>query len=218
MLNPSLTYAKTGIYMPRLTMFKRGRTYQLATEFSACSIIRNMRGGTAWTYNPDFEISTTADYTLTNNGSAEKCFNGSTNGQVTLPATTSYRFSWVINLTNTGTTSHTWAILFGGTATLTSGMIQAQGYTATSNALTAANQIYSTTPTSALVVTAASTSATENVGIFAAGILRINAAGTLIPQIKPSAATTGTAKVLANSFFQMVQIGSNTAGFIGPWS
>lgn len=174
--------------------------------------------GTVWPYAEHFFISTTADYTLTNNGSAEKCFNGSTNGAVTVPASMTYYFEWVVALTNTGTTSHTWGLLFGGAATLTSGMGVGTGETATSNALTAVSTIYSTTLGSVLVLTAASTSATENVIMTYRGTIRINATGTVIPQIKPSAATTGTAKVLANSHFRMYPTGSDTAATLGPWS
>lgn len=174
--------------------------------------------GTVWPYAEHFFISNTADYTLTNAGAAEKCFNGSTNGQVTLPASMSYYFEWLVALTNTGTTSHTWGLLFGGTASLTSGMGIGTGETATSNALTAVSNLYSTTLGSVLVLTAASTSATENVVMTYRGVIRINVTGTLIPQIKASAATSGTAKVLANSHFRMSPIGADTSAFLGPWT
>lgn len=174
--------------------------------------------GTIFPIAEHFVLSTTADYTLTNNGSAEKCFNGSSNGQLTVPASTSWYFEWLVALTNTGTTSHTWGLLFGGTATLTSGMGIGTGETATSNALTAPSTIYSTTLGSVLVLTAASTSATENAILTYRGIIRINAGGTLIPQIKPSAATTGTAKVLANSHIRLTPFASDTVAFLGAWT
>ncbi len=174
--------------------------------------------GTVWPSADIFLIADSADYTLTNAGAAEKCFNGSTNGTITLPGSSSYQFEWQVALTNTGTTSHTWALLFGGTATLTSGQGVGTGETATSNALTAVSSIYSTTLGTALVLTAASTSATENVILTYRGVIRINGAGTLIPQIKASAATTGTAKVLANSYFRLTPFGSDTAQTLGNWS
>ncbi len=175
-------------------------------------------GGTILTLQEQIGIFLTADYTLSNVNTAQASFNSPAAGQVTLPASTAYEFEWQIALTNTGTTSHTWAILFGGTATLTSGMMVAQADTATSNALTAVNQIYSNTLTTALVVTSASVSATENVIIKARGVIRINAAGTLIPQIKASAATGVAAIIKANSFFRMTPIGSDTVASIGNWS
>lgn len=173
--------------------------------------------GTIWYSKEWFVLTNTADFTQTNNGSAEKALNGSTNGTITLPASMSYQYELMYLITNTGTTSHTWATLFGGTATLTSIARMAQSVSATSNALTAPLQIYSTAAT-ALVVTAASTSATENLIITERGIIRINGAGTLIPQVKASAATTGTAKTLANSYFKMSPFGADTSASLGPWS
>ncbi len=177
--------------------------------------------GTVWPYAEHFFIAPNGDFTLANSGgTAEKCFNGSTSGQVTVPASMTYYFEWMVALTNTGTTSHTWGLLFGGGATLTSGMGIGSSWTAaaTSNALAAVSQIYSTTLGSVLVLTAASTSATENVIMQYRGVIRINGAGTLIPQIKASAATTGTAKVLANSHFRMYPIGADSTAFLGPWT
>lgn len=180
---------------------------------------RKDSAGTIWISAEMFLMAISADYTLTNaGGAAEKCFNGTANGAITLPASSAYQFEWVVSLTNTGTTSHTWGLLFGGTATLTSGMGVGSGRTATSNALTAVSNIYSTTLGSVLVLTAASTSATENVILTYNGTIRINAGGTLIPQIKPSAATVGTAKVLANSYFKLTPFGADTATNLGNWS
>jgi len=177
--------------------------------------------GTVWPVAEQFVLTNTADFTLANSGgTAEKCFNGSTNGTLTIPASMSYWFDWQVALTNTGTTSHTWALLFAGTASLTSGMGIGRSWTAAaaSNALAAVSEIYSTTLGSALVLTAASTSATEFSVMSYRGIIRINGAGTVIPQIKASAATTGTAKTLANSYFRMVPFGADTTPFLGPWS
>lgn len=160
----------------------------------------------------------TADYTLSDIPSAQKAFNGSTNGAITVGAATSYMFEAVYLITNTGTTSHTWAVLFGGTATLTSGAMLAQGVTNTSSAVAAVSQGYTTDLTTAYVVTSASTSATENVTVKLSGIVRINAAGTFIPQVKASAQPNGTEKMLANSFFRMWPVGINTVASVGNWS
>ena len=166
--------------------------------------------------------SLVADYTLTDGSAAQQVFNGTTNGAVTLPASTAYMIDAVYYLTNTGTTSHTWAILFGGTATITAAgtMLRVDGYTATSNALTSTSTIYvsGASISSATVVTAASTSATENVVISMRGRININAAGTLIPQIKASAQPNGTEKILAGSFIALWPIGANTATSVGNWS
>lgn len=166
--------------------------------------------------------SLVADYTLADSASAQAAFNATTNGAVTLPATTGYMIDMLILLTNTGTTSHTWSLLFAGAATITAAgtLLAVDAYTATSNALTAKSSIYIVGAgiSSATAVTAASTSATENVSIRVFGRININGAGTLIPQIKASAQPNGTEKVLAGSYIALWPIGTNTAASVGNWS
>lgn len=161
----------------------------------------------------------TADYTLTDSNTAQKAFNSSTNGAITVGGSTSYLLDALYIITNTGTTSHTWATLFAGTATLTSIAYAAQAYTGITSAatITAVSGNYTVAAT-ALVVTAASVSATEQVVIQLHGVIRTNAAGTIIPQIQLSAATTGTSKMLKNSYIKLSPIGSDTVATIGNWS
>jgi hypothetical protein len=66
-----------------------------------------------------------------------------------------------------------------------------------------------------LVVTPASTSATENVIIRLRGKFRVNAAGTIIPRVQLSAATGVAATMLAGSFFKATPIGLDTVAYIG---
>lgn len=166
--------------------------------------------------------SLTADYTLTSTATAQKAFNASTNGAVTVPASTGYFVDWLMAGTNTGTTSHTWGVLLAGTATITAAgtMLYAQAYTQTSNALTAVSGIYivGAGVSSSTAITAASTSATENVVIRVCGRININAGGTLIPQVKFSADPVGTQKILAGSHFRLTPIGAGTATTVGNWS
>jgi hypothetical protein len=158
-----------------------------------------------------------ADYTLSDVNTAQQAFNATTDGALRLLGSMSYEFEAQYLITNSGTTSHTWAVLFGGTATFTSIAYVAQAHTSAGNALTAVNQIYATVAT-ATVVTAASTSATENVVIKMRGVMRIANGGTVIPQVKLSAATGGTEKMLTNSYFRCWPIGSNTITYSGQWS
>jgi hypothetical protein len=74
------------------------------------------------------------------------------------------------------------------------------------------------TATSAVVVKAASTSATEVIAILVTGIVRINAGGTFIPQFQYSVAPGGAPTVKANSYFHMFPIGDNTVTTRGTWS
>lgn len=146
---------------------------------------------------------------------------GSTNGAVTVAAGTAYGFEEFLWWTNTGTTSHTWSVLFGGAATLTRIVQNIQATTSTGAALTAVSQIPASVAT-ATVITAASTSATENVVVLNKGIITVNAGGTLIPQIIASArpGQTGTPGVTAQpgSYFRIWPIGAAAGIVIGNWS
>lgn len=165
----------------------------------------------------------TADYTMSDSASAQKCFNSSTNGALTVAAATSYFFEAVYNLSNTGTTSHTWATLFGGTATFTGCFYDILARTGTTSAatITAMSSLRAAVAT-ATVVTAASTSATEFVNIRLSGIIEINAAGTLIPQVQasaqPGASGTPGVTMLKGSYFRLWPVGSNTVATVGNWS
>lgn len=181
--------------------------------------------GTIWPSADIFMMALSADYTLTSSASAQKIFNSSTNGQITLPASSSYLLEMELMLTNTGTTSHTWALLFAGTATITALDYQVRGRSGITSLLTltadssASQQTGAgSLPTTALIATAASTSATENVLLSVRGVVRINAAGTLIPQIKASVDPVGTEKILRGSFIRLTPFGSDTATNLGNWS
>lgn len=163
----------------------------------------------------------TSDYTATDSAAAQKVFNSSTNGAITLAAGTKYAFEEEIYLTNTGTTSHTWAILFAGAATLTRIFYAAEAYTAASNALTALLSIFGVAAT-AVVVTGAQTSATENVRIKVRGVIDVNAGGTFIPQFQASAqpGLSGTPGVTikTGSYFRCWPLGAAATAAVGNWS
>lgn len=181
--------------------------------------------GTVWPSADIFSMALASDYTLTDSSTAQKAFNATTNGQITLPANSGYLLEAEYMISNVGTTSHTWATLFAGTATITALDYQARGRSGITSALTltadsSASQANGagSLPTTALVMTAASTSATENVLISIRGVVRINAAGTFIPQIKLSAATTGASKMLRGSYIRLTPIGTDAATNLGNWS
>lgn len=147
-------------------------------------------------------------------------------GAITLVAGKTYFFEGMYMLTNTGTTSHTWGTLFGGTATITAA---GSAYYVTGNSATTANTpaagiltsfVSGAALSSVAVVTAASTSATEQVTAFVKGTVVVNAAGTLIPQMKASArpGASGTPGVVhkAGSYFRIWP--APTLGSVGNWS
>jgi hypothetical protein len=69
-----------------------------------------------------------------------------------------------------------------------------------------------------VVITAANTSATENLVIRVSGTMRINAGGTVIPQFIYSVAPGGAPTIKRNSFFRMSAIGANTDAKIGSFA
>jgi hypothetical protein len=163
-----------------------------------------------------------ADYAGTDVSTAQKAFNASTNGAVQLRGDTTYEFEMVLAITRAaGTTSHTTGILFGGTATFTSISYLAQVSNPTGNVLGAVSQIRGDVATE-VVLTAANTSATENLGIRVRGVMRIANGGTLIPQFKYSAAPGGAPTVKANSFIRLTPVGDvqddDAITTVGVWS
>lgn len=163
-------------------------------------------------------IMLTADYVLTSTNSAQKAFDASTNGRYNARGSTTYLFECNLMITNTGTTSHNWSFHLGGTATYTSGGMHIIGTTATSSSTPANTQSVSAAAVnSAVIFTASSTSATENVRGLVKGIARIANAGTIIPSITMSAAPGGTSTMLKNSYCRFNPEGADTAATVGNW-
>jgi hypothetical protein len=151
---------------------------------------------------------------LTNNiTTAQSAFAAANDNLAVLGATT-YRFRAVFKL-NTGATSHTTSFGLGGTATFTSISYSSRATSSAANTLATTQQRRVDTAAAA-VLTAASTAVTTDIEIE--GIMRINAAGTIIPQITFSAGPTGTCEVAVNSFFELEPVGSNTVAAVGPWA
>ncbi len=175
------------------------------------------------TVDTEYLAYLTADYTLVNGTGVQAALNSTTNGALALyPAAlgTLYAFEAQYFITNTGTVSHTWSTLFGGTMAPTS-----FGYSAVGNSLTASGTGtgslagYCNAQT-AFVATPASVSATENVLIQLEGTMFVplSGAGTLIPQIQLSAAPGGTQKMKIGSYFRVWSISPGDGNVVGPWS
>lgn len=146
---------------------------------------------------------------------------GSANGALTLVAGKVYAFEFQYNLTNTGTTAHTWATLFAGTATFTKFIYNVFGLSSgTANTPASGGLTGFSTVATAIVVTPSSTSATEQVTIQGQGVLIVNAGGTVIPQLiasaRPGASGTPGVVVKAGSFFRIWEMSSQ--GAVGNWS
>lgn len=141
-----------------------------------------------------------------------------TAGSLTLPASGTYEFEGLLYLSRAaGTTSHTTGILFGGTATLT--MINYLGAAKEGDANTLADlSAFWAAAATELTLKAASTSATEQAMFWVKGVVRINGAGTFIPQFIYSAAPGGAPTVKAGSCFRMRKIPDNATASMGAWA
>lgn len=143
-----------------------------------------------------------------------------TAGTFTALTTTSYIFDSFLHIARTaGNTSHTTSLLFGGTATFTSLRWMADVANPTGVALGATSAIIASSA-SAVAITAANTSTTENLFIMWKGFIRVNGAGTIIPQFIYSAAPGGAPVIKANSFFRIKSLGAGTGATttLGAWA
>jgi hypothetical protein len=151
---------------------------------------------------------------LTNNIATAQSIFAAANDTLTVAAATTYRFRAVLKF-NTGATSHTTAFGFGGTATFTSCNYSSRATSSAANTL-ATTQQRRVAAATASVLTAASTAVTTDIEIE--GMIRINGAGTIIPQVTFSAGPTGTCETAIDSFFELEPIGSNTVAAVGNWA
>jgi len=141
-----------------------------------------------------------------------------TSGGVSVAGNTTYFFQGELRTSRSaGTTSHTTSLLFGGTATLTGIRYKAICNSGEAVANIAENGVSQEAAT-ATVFKSASTGATEQISLRVTGIVRINVAGTFIPQFQYSAAPGGAPTILANSYFRMEPMGSGSVVSQGTWA
>jgi hypothetical protein len=162
---------------------------------------------------PSMGMFSAADFTGTNVNTAQPIFDTSLD-VITVVGSTTYLMEGAFHIHTTGTTSHTLGLLFGGTATLTSIGYWADATNVATEILGAVSRIHSAVAT-VIVVSSALASATHH-SIHLKGIVRINAAGTFIPQYQWSAAPGVAGVTLANGYFMMKPIGINTMTILGP--
>jgi len=157
----------------------------------------------------------TTDY-LTPIGTAstlKQLFNASTNGAITVEASTAYEFECLVRLTGLSGTSGTFGFGFLGTATYTRVSYLAIANKTASGVQTASSHTFGIAATYT-IISAANTTTTGYVSVK--GILIINAGGTVIPSM--GAQFTSTYTVVAGSYFKITKLGSNTLTTVGNWS
>lgn len=159
-------------------------------------------------------ISSSGTRTLTSQTGAQKLFGTPTNGALTVKAATTYYFECFYSLSSMSGTSGSFGFAIGGTATLTSVGWTSQAIKATTQTTAGTLQTtYNTTAANTTLVSA-STQTGGHARIF--GTIRVNASGTIIPQV--SLGIAAAAVVGANSYFRIIPIGTNTVTSVGNWS
>lgn len=176
-------------------------------------------GTTAWGSIASIGAESVAElntaYTLTSQTAAQKLFNSSTNGALTLPVGT-YQFECFFSLSSMSATSGSFGFALGGTATLTQQWWSlAQKGTATLATATATQSTYNTAANTTIA-----TASTNTVGYaFIKGIINVTVAGTVIPQV--SLGVAAAAVVGVGSFFKLSPVSptnSTTNIALGNWS
>lgn len=158
-------------------------------------------------------ICPSAAYTLTNGTATQAVFNTGMR-TITLQASTTYMFEGQYLIT-TGATTHTTAMSFVlTTATMTN--CTWSTITGSPNALNAGSTGASTAIFNSVTGgTLNSTTTAANTMIKFQGIMRVNAGGTLVPNIAFSAAPGVTCSTLVGSYLKFYPIGSNTIDLVG---
>jgi hypothetical protein len=167
----------------------------------------------------------TSGYTGNNATGAQSIF-GLTNG-VTLAANTTYAFQSSMFFAKTaGTTSHTLALSFGGTATYNTVDYTAieqdnNGTVGSRSALGAVggSSFSLINTSSATAVTAAMTATNQVIGVTTTGVISVNVGGTLLPQYTLSAAPGGAYTTQPGSYFLIYPVAAGSANVnVGTWS
>lgn len=156
-----------------------------------------------------------SSYTLTSQTAAQKLFNASTNGAVTLPIGT-HAFECFYSLSSMSSSSGSFGFALGGAATFTQQWWSlAQKGTATLATATATQATYSTAANTTIATASANT-----VGYaFIKGLINVTVSGTVIPQV--SLGVAAAAVVGVGSYFRVHPISatnSSTNITIGNWS
>lgn len=201
----------------------RGGNGLVGYEFEVGSIAELIYDGTQLRYMNHYKLLNRpyfnrliANQNGLNSAAAQTWFPGGGATQLTLTDNTAYYFEGALYLTRVaGTTSHTIALTFGGTAILNDIEFNVDSTAGTAALLAVSNIIGGSVP---LVVTAANAAGENNV-IRIRGFADVTNGGTFAPQFLYSAAPGGVPIVIAGTYFKMEPWGSpKTIASNGPWS
>ena len=170
-------------------------------------------------------LFTSGTNTFTSTTTAQNLF-PSAQDTLQVAGSTTYLFeaAFSINVPASGELAHQLQFAIGGTATTTSwqwqstaGAPSAVGGLPTSAGGSGNNGTTSGLSTLASVSTTSSASSSVYRATIIKGIIRVNGAGTLIPQIGFNTAPGSTPVGFANNYFMLTPVGSNTVAAVGVW-
>lgn len=192
-----------------------------AGQYIIVTLTSNGTAAGTWTVQssvaqPEF-IRQSATYTLTSTTNIQKLFNASTNGALTVKASTTYMFEGVINLSSMSGTSGNlkFDVLGAGTATLTSAFWIAVGLDNTTIGTAAANggSGTATNVSSGNIVTAGTGTAMY---AYIRGTITVNAGGTVIPSV--GLTTAASAVVGVNTWMRFTEILPAGTNYTSGWN
>lgn len=154
-----------------------------------------------------------AAYTLTSQTAAQKLFNGTANGAVTLVAGT-YEFECIFSLSGMSASSGAFGFALGGTATFTQYWLATARKSALTDTATTNPAVISYNTTANTTLVAANTVTTGFARII--GNVIVTAGGTVIPQV--SLGVAAAAAVGIGSYFKIRALGSAAVTSSGNWS
>jgi len=186
-----------------------------AVEFVSTVFYADIADSTRTAVVSEQVVALNTAYTLTSQIAAQKLFNATTNGAVTLPVGT-YLFECFYSLSAMSATSGSFGFALGGTATFTQRWwAEAQKGTATLATATATQATYNIAANTTLA-----TASVNTVGFaFIKGQITVTATGTIIPQV--SLGVAAAAVVGVGSYFKIYAVSATngtTNISIGNWS
>jgi hypothetical protein len=159
-------------------------------------------------------ITLTTARTFATGTALQAIFNAPTNGSVTLAGSTTYYFECSFRLTGMSATSGSYALGFGGTASVT--RIHWQAFANKGAATPVAALLTVSASVAAVTVVVANTTTTGSCKYW--GKVVIGTGGTFIPQMSFSINDASTPIASNDAFFRIWPAGSNTVQSVGNWS
>ncbi len=158
-----------------------------------------------------------SDYTLTSTTSAQKLFNTTTNGRLTIGETGLYEFDGMIYLTGMSATSGNGAfdLLGAGTATLAGQLMHAVGIDNSTPTTAAAQGGNWAQDASAFTTNSVTAGTGTALGMELKGVFKVTATGTIIPSI--ALVTSAAATVQNGSWLRVKKLAPASVYSVGNW-